>query len=105
MSVRILPAARECLIQIWQYTAQTWDEDQADTYISGLIRSIEQLTEKHGVWRTLEDRRFTGVFFVRFKRHYVFFRELSEGALGVIAILHETMDLPSRLRELTREDE
>ena len=105
MSVRILPAARERLIQIWQYTSQTWDDEQADAYITGLIRSIEQLTENRGVWRTLEDLRFTGVFFVRIKRHYIFFRELSEGALGVITILHETMDLPGRLRELTREDE
>lgn len=53
----------------------------------------------------LDDRSFSGVFFFRYKRHYVLFRELSQGSLGVITILHGTMDLPSRLRELTREDE
>ena len=39
------------------------------------------------------------VFFFRHQHHYVFFRELSKGSLGVISILHENMDIPSRLRE------
>ncbi len=103
MSFRILPAERERLIENWQYTSRTWDDEQADANVSGLIRSIELLAEKRGVWRALDDHRFSGVFFVRCKGHYVFFRELSEGALGVITILHETMGLPSRLREFTHE--
>jgi hypothetical protein len=36
---------------------------------------------------------------VRSQHHYIFFRELSQGILGVISILHENMDIPSRLKE------
>lgn len=39
------------------------------------------------------------LYFVRYERHYVFFRELSDDGIGVISILHESMDLPRRLRE------
>ena len=45
------------------------------------------------------DEVLPGVFFFRHQHHYVFFRELSKGTLGVISILHENMDLPSRLKQ------
>ena len=31
--------------------------------------------------------------------YFVFFRELSEGGIGVITVLHGSMDVPSRLKE------
>jgi plasmid stabilization system protein ParE len=40
-----------------------------------------------------------GIFFIRYEHHYVFFRELSKGVLGVVNVLHESMDIPNRLRE------
>jgi plasmid stabilization system protein ParE len=40
-----------------------------------------------------------GVYFIRRQHHYIFFRELSSGSLGVINILHENMDIPARLKE------
>jgi len=39
------------------------------------------------------------MFYLRYRQHYIFFRVLSKGALGVLSILHEKMDLPARLRE------
>jgi plasmid stabilization system protein ParE len=45
------------------------------------------------------DIELSGVYFIRHQHHYVFFRELSSGELGVISILHENMDIPARLRE------
>lgn len=38
-------------------------------------------------------------FFSRYEHHYVFFRVLDDGNLGVMSILHERMDIPARLRE------
>ena len=45
------------------------------------------------------DEALPSVFFFRHQHHYIFFRELSDKSLGVISILHENMDIPSRLRE------
>ena len=45
------------------------------------------------------DEALIGVFFIRYQHHYLFFRELSDGTLGVISILHENMDIPARLRD------
>jgi toxin ParE1/3/4 len=38
-------------------------------------------------------------YFSRYERHYLFFRELPSGKIGVMAILHERMDIPVRLHE------
>lgn len=38
-------------------------------------------------------------YFSRYERHYVFFRELDNGDLGIMSILQERMDLPVRLGE------
>ena len=37
--------------------------------------------------------------FSRYERHYLFFRTLDNGDLGVMGILHEKMDMAVRLRE------
>jgi plasmid stabilization system protein ParE len=45
------------------------------------------------------------VWFVRHEHHYVFFRELSGGVVGVITVLHERMDLPARIKEVCSRSE
>jgi plasmid stabilization system protein ParE len=47
----------------------------------------------------MRGKRFAGIWFVHHEHHYLFFRELSDGHVGIISILHENMDLPARLRE------
>lgn len=37
------PQAEDDLAAIWRYSAETWSADQADFYISNLIRTIETL--------------------------------------------------------------
>ena len=49
------------------------------------------------VWREVRHDQITGVYFTRYEHHYLFFRELSDGRLGIISVLHERMDLPNRL--------
>jgi toxin ParE1/3/4 len=45
------------------------------------------------------------IYFIRYQRHYIFFRQLGQGNIGVIAVLHERMDLPNRLKEAIDSDE
>jgi plasmid stabilization system protein ParE len=43
------------------------------------------------------------VWIVRHQHHFVFFRELPSGSIGIISILHTSMDLPARLKEDTQQ--
>ena len=99
MAAKIFTAAEERLLEIWDYTAETWGEEQADKYVRGLVETIEKKRGEPHCWRTVPDEELVGVFFIRYEHHFIFFRELSQEKLGVISILHESMDIPARLRE------
>ncbi|MFZ4766107.1 MAG: type II toxin-antitoxin system RelE/ParE family toxin [Roseimicrobium sp.] len=99
MSAKIYPAARERILEVWEYTERVWGEEQADKYVRELVAAIDAIVGKRYEWRPVMDEALPGVFFFRHRHHYIFFRELSKGALGVISILHENMDIPARLSE------
>jgi hypothetical protein len=53
----------------------------------------------------LEHEEIAEIFFVRYEHHYVFFRELTKGVLGVVNVLHENMDIPDCLKEDLNHDD
>lgn len=99
MGTRILPAAKVRIIEIWNYTEAAWNEQQADKYVRDLVEVMQRLGSKRGGWKPVLDPALKGVFFVKHAHHFIFFKELTLGDIGVISVLHESMDIPSRLRE------
>lgn len=99
MEVKLLPAAKDRLLEIWDYTERTWGESQADRYVSGLVAAIHEAVNARHRWRPVMDEALPGVYFIRYERHFIFFRSLSTDAIGVISVLHENMNIPTRLRE------
>ena len=91
--------------KIYQDTVEKWGEGQADTYIRGLHAHLQKLADDRQLWRRLPQKLTVPpeltreAYFSRYQHHYVFFRVLDNGALGVMSILHERMDIPARLRE------
>lgn len=104
-SYRFYPRADAAQDKIWHDTAEKWGEAQAITYIRGLHAHLQRLTENRFIWRKLPQRLAIPAdvkheaFFSRYEHHYLFFRVLNNGDLGVMSILHERMDLPVRLKE------
>ncbi len=99
MPVRIYPAAKARILEIWDYTEKTWGENQADAYVRDLVEAINRAGQDRHRWRPVMDEALKGIFFIRHSHHFIFFRELPTGTLGVVSILHENMDLPARLTE------
>lgn len=91
--------------RIWRDTLDAWGETQADTYIRGLHAHLQRLCDNRLIWRRLPQKMAVpsdvrrAAYFSRYEHHYVFFRELENGDLGVMSILHERMDLAVRLKE------
>ncbi len=98
MKHKIFKPALNAIIEIWHYTDKNWGEDQADKYIRGIYSAIEEAADSQQ-WRSFKDERFGGVHFIRYEHHFIFFRKLPKGRLGVISILHERMNIPDRLEE------
>ena len=99
MQVDILPSARIRLMEIWDYTAVTWGEKQADRYLKGLKDKLDEITVYPELWRSLRRKEFQDIYFVRYRHHYLFFRQLEKDVLGLISVLHENMEIPHRLKE------
>jgi toxin ParE1/3/4 len=98
VEVKFLPAAKNRLNEIWDYTERTWGVAQADRYVRGLVEAIHEVADGHRHWRPVLDEGLRGVYFIRYERHFIFFRSLSRDAIGVISVLHENMNIPMRLR-------
>jgi len=99
------PPADAAQNRIWADTVEQWGEAQAVTYITGLHAHLQKLSETRSLWRRLPrglvmpaDLK-AEAFFSRYQRHYLFFRELPSGKIGIMAILHDRMDVPVRLHE------
>lgn len=103
MKFRFFPAANQRLDEIWHYSVEQWGEEQAERYIRGLFEGIARQADHRILWRPVKESGFPGVYTFRHEHHFVFFRELPGGDLGVLSILHESMDLPRRLREAVKD--
>lgn len=99
MTHKIYPSARERILQIWEYTEHTWGEEQADVYVNGLFSELDEVVGSSNLWRPVKEEGFEGVYFTKYRHHFIFFRKLPGGELGVITVLHENMDIPDHLKE------
>ncbi len=99
MNIEILAPAEASIEEIWLFTQAQWGEDQADRYVRDLGQAISNLPRQRHLWRSVDDDVIKDVFFIRFMSHYIFFREFSNHDIAVINVLHESMDIPSRLKE------
>lgn len=99
MAIRVQEAASLRIDDIYRYTRDRWGEVQADRYITGMFEAFERI-EAHGVASKPIPAEF-GVegFFFRCEYHFVYWRRLSDGDIGIVAILHERMHQIDRYKE------
>ena len=90
-AIRIQEGASHRLDEIYRYTRDKWGEKQAEQYITGLFAAFDRIST-HGVSSKPIPAEF-GVngFFFRYERHFVYWRHLSNGDIGIVTILHERM--------------
>jgi len=93
---QLSPLAENDLEDIWTYTLHGWSREQADKYHGDIIVAIEDLARGDRKGRDARDIR-PGYFKYAVGRHLLFFR-LTADSLDVIRVLHQSMDLPARLR-------
>ena len=90
--------AAEDLRSILQYTRETWSVVQAQSYAEKLRVGLERLAEGKGVYKILGDIH-PSLRVARCEHHYLFCLWRNAAPPMIIAILHERMDLISRLAD------
>jgi len=99
MAVRIQEVASLRLDEIYRYTRDRWGEAQAERYITDLFAAFDKI-ESHTVTSRPIPAEF-GVegFYFQHARHFVYWRRLSDGEIGIVTILHERMHQMEQFRD------
>lgn len=86
------------LYEIVQYTARNWGKAKAREYARKIDDAADELATGRGVFREWDDL-LPGLRFKRAGSHFVFCVHRENQPALILAILHERMDLITRLKE------
>ena len=98
-AVRIQDAASHRLDEIYRYTRDCWGTEQADRYITGLFEAFANIESRGVMSRPIPAEFGVEGYFFRYERHFVYWRNLSNGDIGIVTVRHERMHQIDRFRE------
>lgn len=98
-AVLVQEAAGLRLDEIYQYTRDTWGESQADAYIRALFGQFDAIAARVIAWRPIPAEFGVDGYYCRFEHHYIYWRLLKDGGVGIVTILHERMHQIDRFRD------
>ena len=99
MRYRISRLANQDLEDIWLYTYRKWSRKQADRYYNLIMDEIVYLSANPESGTNYNHIR-QGYYRSRIKSHVIFYKiNADQEAVEIIRILHQRMDLPSRLKD------
>jgi toxin ParE1/3/4 len=89
------PKAIADLEGIWDYTVDTWGEEQAELYVRMINESFQQIAVNPSLGRFCDAIR-DGYRKRGVGRHVIFYRTV-DGDVEVVRILHDRMDVDRHL--------
>jgi toxin ParE1/3/4 len=98
-SVRVQEAASHRLDEIYRYTRDRWGVEQAERYITGLFEAFGKIETHEVMSRPVPAEFGVDGYFFQYERHFVYWRKLSNGDIGIVTILHERMHQIDRFRD------
>lgn len=90
------PAAQADLEDIWDYTCEQWNAEQAEEYLRVLQRAIERAVADPRIGRAIDEVR-PGYRQLPAGSHLLFYRLTGEGVVDVVRVLHQRMDVGRHL--------
>ncbi len=98
-SIRIQKAASHRLDEIYAYARDRWGDEQAAQYIKGLFATFDGIAVHKVLSKPVPAEFGVAGFFFRYERHFVYWRYLSNGDIGIVTVLHERMHQINRFRD------
>lgn len=97
LDIKFRPQAEQDLVEIWDYTASTWSEDQALSYLEGLKAAVDLLAEYPEMARRRAE--FTPAVRLHPVREHIVVYRAEDNALEIIRILHSRSNWAALLAE------
>ncbi|MGF1545723.1 MAG: type II toxin-antitoxin system RelE/ParE family toxin [Thiotrichales bacterium] len=96
---QIQEATSRRLDEIYRYTRERWGTEQANLYVTGLFESFAKIATHEVLSRPAPAAFGVSGYFYRYKRHFVYWKPLGNGDIGIVTILHERMHQIEQFRE------
>lgn len=93
----ITSEAKEDLYRIWEYTVDTWSEEQADKYYAILESAFNEIASVENKPGKSYDEIMSGLKAYHIRRHMIFYLIQENSRVLILRILHEKMDYPRHL--------
>ncbi len=99
MALRVQEVASLRIDEIYRYTRDRWGDEQADRYITALFAAFDKIEGHAVVSRPIPAEFAIDGFCFRHEHHFVYWRRLSNGDIGIVTILHGRMHQMDRFRD------
>lgn len=86
------------LTNIWEHTFQMWSEKQADKYYETIKFACSEIGENPSIGKNYPEISYH-LLGLKTGKHIIFYHQISDDEIEIIRVLHERMDLKSRLTE------
>jgi toxin ParE1/3/4 len=93
VSYRLSDRAESDLAEIWDYSAERWNVEQADRYIDALVSRFVWITANSALWKPRPDLA-EGLYSYPQQSHVIYFRACGDAPdpIDIVRILHGRME-------------
>lgn len=92
-------AAGQRLDEIFVYTRDRWGQVQAKHYINGLFARFAAIAARELPWRSVPAEFGVEGYVCRHEQHFIYWKLLANGQVGIVTILHGRMHQRDRFSE------
>lgn len=96
---RVSAIAGQRLDEIYAYTREKWGDAQAEAYVRGLFDCFGRIARREILWRAIPAEFGVDGYYGKCEHHYVYWRLLGDGTVGIVTVLHERMHQMDRFRD------
>ena len=96
---RIQPAAAQRLEEIYACTLEHGGDEQAERYLRGLFSRFDAIASRSFPWRTIPAAFGQSGYVCRYESHFIYWRLVEDGAVGIVTVLHARMHQLSRFQD------
>ena len=97
--VRVQEAAALRIDEIYRYSRERWGAARAEAYITGLFEAFGRIAGGGVPSRPVPAAFGVDGYVFRYEKHFVYWKTLSNGDIGIVTVLHERMHQMDRFRE------
>ena len=99
ISVRVQESAALRIDEIYRYTRDRWGTVQADAYVDGLFEAFDRIAAGGVPSRPIPTEFGVDGYVFRYEKHFVYWKRLADGDIGIVTVLHERMHQFARFQE------